>query len=68
MLVIREETPRDIGQVRMINIAAFEQADETFMVRILDPGGCHLGLHASLMSVWANLTRHRPVGVLAGIT
>jgi hypothetical protein len=37
MLVIRDETPRDVGQVRMINIAAFEQHDEAFMVRILDP-------------------------------
>ena len=37
MLVIREETPRDVGQVRMINIAAFEQPDEAYMVRILDP-------------------------------
>jgi len=37
MLVIREETPRDVGQVRMINIAALDQPDEAFLVRILDP-------------------------------
>ena len=35
MLVIRDETPRDVGQARMINIAAFDQLDETFMVRVL---------------------------------
>ncbi len=28
MLVTRDETPRDVGQVRMINLAAFEQPDE----------------------------------------
>jgi hypothetical protein len=37
MLLIREETPRDVGQARMINIAAFEQPDELFMIPILDP-------------------------------
>jgi hypothetical protein len=37
MHVVREDTLRDVGQVRMINIAAFEQPDEGFMVRILDP-------------------------------
>lgn len=68
MLVIREETPRDVGQVRMINIAAFEQPDDAFMVRILDAGGCHLRPHASLMSSWATPTRHQPAGALIGIT
>jgi len=29
--------PRDVGQARMINIAAFEQPDEAFMARIVDP-------------------------------
>jgi hypothetical protein len=37
MLVIREETLRDVGQVRMINLAAAERHNEAFMVRILDP-------------------------------
>jgi hypothetical protein len=37
MLVIREETPRHVGQVWMINVAAFEQPDEAFMIRILEP-------------------------------
>jgi len=37
MLPVRDETPRDIGKVRMINITAFEQPDEAYMVRILDP-------------------------------
>jgi hypothetical protein len=37
MLVIRDETPRDVGQVRMINMAAYDQPDEAFMIRILDP-------------------------------
>jgi putative acetyltransferase len=35
MLVIRVETPRDVGQVRMINIAAFEQPDEADLVDAL---------------------------------
>ena len=35
MLVIREETSRDVGQVRMINIAAFEQPDEADLVEAL---------------------------------
>ena len=43
-----EVAPRDAGQVRTINIAALEQPDEALMVRILDSGGCHLGLPASL--------------------
>jgi putative acetyltransferase len=38
MLVIREETPRDVGQVRMINIAAFEQPDEADLVDALRAG------------------------------
>jgi len=37
MLLIRNEAPRDVGQVRMINIAAFEQPDEAFMIRVLNP-------------------------------
>jgi hypothetical protein len=36
MLVTLGETPLDAGQVRMINIAAFDQPDEAFMARILD--------------------------------
>jgi len=38
MLMIREETPRDVGQVRMINIAAFEQPDEADLVDALRAG------------------------------
>jgi len=38
MLVIREETARDVGQVRMINIAAFEQPDEADLVDALRAG------------------------------
>jgi hypothetical protein len=38
MLVIREETPRDVGQVRMINIAASEQPDEADLVDALRSG------------------------------
>jgi hypothetical protein len=34
MLLIREETPRDVGQVRMINIAAFEQPDEVGSIAV----------------------------------
>jgi hypothetical protein len=37
MLLIRDETLRDVGQGRMINIAAYDQSDDAFMVRILDP-------------------------------
>jgi hypothetical protein len=37
MLLFRDETPRDVGQVRMIDIAAFDHPDEAFMIRILDP-------------------------------
>jgi hypothetical protein len=37
MLLIRDETLRDVGQVRMTTIAAFEQRGEAFLVRILDP-------------------------------
>ena len=37
MLVTLGETPLDAGQVRMINIAAFDQPDEAFMVRDLQP-------------------------------
>jgi hypothetical protein len=36
MLVTLGETPLDAGQVRMINIAAFDQPDEAFVIRILD--------------------------------
>jgi putative acetyltransferase len=38
MLVIREETPRDVGQVRMINIAAFDRSDEADLVDALRAG------------------------------
>ena len=51
MLVIRDETPRDVGQVRMINIAAFEQPDESFMIRILEAGA---------MAGAAGVARYRP--------
>jgi len=51
MLVIREETARDVGQVRMINIAAFEQPDEAFMIRILNP--------AAMLGA-AGVARYRP--------
>jgi hypothetical protein len=37
-----EVAPRDVGQARMINSAAFDQPDEAFMVRILDSSGCHV--------------------------
>ena len=37
MLVIRDETPHDVGQVRTINIAAFDQLDEAFVIRVLQP-------------------------------
>jgi putative acetyltransferase len=35
MLLIRDETPRDVGQVRMINIAAFDRPDEADLVDAL---------------------------------
>jgi len=38
MLLIRNEAPRDVGQVRMINIAAFEQPDEADLVDALRTG------------------------------
>jgi predicted N-acetyltransferase YhbS len=38
MLVIRDETPRDVGHVRMINIAAFDQPDEADLVDALRAG------------------------------
>jgi predicted N-acetyltransferase YhbS len=38
MLAIPEDTPRDAGQVRMINIAAFEQPDEADLVDALRSG------------------------------
>jgi putative acetyltransferase len=38
MLVIRNEAPRDIGQVRAINVAAFEQPDEADLVDALRAG------------------------------
>ena len=38
MLLIRDETPRDVGQVRTINIAAFEQPDEADLVDALRAG------------------------------
>jgi putative acetyltransferase len=38
MLLIRNETPRDAGQVRMINIAAFDQPDEADLVDALRTG------------------------------
>ena len=37
MLVTLGETPLDAGQVRMINIAAFDQPDEAFMIRTINP-------------------------------
>jgi len=37
VLLIGEGTARDVGQVRTINIAAFDQPDDAYMVRILDP-------------------------------
>mgnify|MGYP001162870799 CR=1 FL=1 len=37
MLLIGDEASRDPGQVRMINIAAFDQPDEASMIRILNP-------------------------------
>jgi hypothetical protein len=51
MLVICEETSRDVGQVRMINIAAFDQPDEAFLVRILD---------SAVMTGAAGVARYRP--------
>ncbi len=50
MLVIRVETPRDVGRVRMSNIAAFDQPDEALMVRILD---------SAAMAGAAGVTRYR---------
>ena len=38
MLVIRKEMPRDVGQVQMINIAAFEQPDEADLIDALRAG------------------------------
>jgi putative acetyltransferase len=38
VLLIRDETARDAGQVRMINIAAFEQPDEADLVDALRAG------------------------------
>jgi len=38
VLVIRDEALRDVGQVRMINIAAFEQPDEADLVDALRAG------------------------------
>lgn len=38
MLVIREETRRNVGQVRMINIAALDQPDEPDLVDSLCVG------------------------------
>jgi hypothetical protein len=40
--MLLEEAPRDVGQVRRSDIAAFEQPDEAFMVRSLDSSGCHV--------------------------
>ena len=34
MLLIRHETPRDVGQVRMINITAFDQPDEVDSIAV----------------------------------
>lgn len=51
MPLIRDETPRDVGQVSMINIAAFEQLDEASLVRILDPAA---------MVRAAGVARYRP--------
>jgi hypothetical protein len=34
MLVIRNEAQRDIGQVRMVNIAAFAQPDEVDSIAV----------------------------------
>jgi len=38
MRVIREETSRDVGQVRTINIAAFDHPDEADLVDALRAG------------------------------
>ena len=38
MLLIRDETSRDAGQVRAINVAAFEQPDEADLVDALRAG------------------------------
>jgi hypothetical protein len=51
MLLIRQQTLRVVGQVRMINIAAFEQPDDAFLVRILDPAA---------MAGAAGIARYRP--------
>jgi hypothetical protein len=51
MLLIRNKTPRNVGRVRMINIAAFDQPDEVFMIRVLDP---------KTMAGTAGIARYRP--------
>ena len=51
MLPVRDETPRDIGKVRMINIAAFDQPDEQSMIPILDPAA---------MAGPSGIARYRP--------
>jgi predicted N-acetyltransferase YhbS len=38
VLLIRDETPRDVGQVRTINIAAFDHPDEADLVDALRAG------------------------------
>lgn len=49
--LIRRETLRDVGQVRMISIAAYDESDEAFMVRILDP---------TVVAGAAGVARYRP--------
>jgi len=34
MLLIRDKTPRNVGQVRLINIAAFDQPDEVDSIAV----------------------------------
>jgi len=73
--LIRDEAPCAVGQVWMINIAAVEQTDEVFMIRILDPVAVAgagsdrtvadpdhtwpLSVLASLWRAWAGLTPRR---------
>lgn len=37
MLLIREEAPHDVCQVRMISSAVLDRPDEAFMIRVLQP-------------------------------
>lgn len=49
--LIRDEAPRDVGQVQMITIAASERPDEAFMVRVLQPAA---------MASASGVARYRP--------